>query len=235
MSGLLVTATDTAAGKSVVCGALAAHMGANGWNVTTQKWVQTGSGRPAEDLETHRRLAPEAGASDPEGLRCPYCFPLPASPHLAAAEAGETVEVETLERAFHRLDETHDAVLVEGVGGALVPLTHRVMVADLAARLGLSAVVVVPNALGCINHSLLTAEALRARGIPLLGFIFNNVPGRSARQEVARDNPRIVTEVAEAPLLGELPALEKPMEPGDRFEPIGRACISRWKEVTGRD
>jgi dethiobiotin synthetase len=235
MSGLLITATDTAAGKSVVCGQLTAFMTETGWDVTTQKWVQTGSGRPAEDMEVHRRMAPAAGRHDPKGLRCPYCFPLPASPHLAAAEDGASIEIEELERAFRRLDERHDAVLVEGVGGALVPLTEEVLVADLAARLGLAAVVVVPNVLGCINHSLLTAEALRSRDIPLLGFIFNTLPGRGARDEVARDNPRIVTEVAGSPLLGELPALDEPMEPSESFEPIGRACISRWKERTGHD
>lgn len=235
MSGLLITATDTAAGKSVVCGQLAAYMDGQGWDITTQKWVQTGSGRPAEDLEVHRRMAPAAGRHDPKWLRCPYCFPLPASPHLAAAEDGTSIEIEELERAFRGLDERHEAVLVEGVGGALVPLTEDVLVADLAARLGLAAVVVVPNVLGCINHSLLTAEALRSRNIPLLGFIFNTLPGRGARDEVARDNPRIVTEVAGAPLLGELPALEDPMEPSESFEPIGRACISRWKELTGHD
>jgi len=235
MSGLLITATDTGVGKSVACGALAACMDERGWDVTTQKWVQTGSARPAEDLQVHRRIAPRAGAGDPDEVRCPHCFPLPASPHLAAAQAGEEVDISDLEHAFRRLEERRDAVLVEGVGGALVPLTEEILVADLAARLGLAAVVVVPNVLGCINHALLTAEALRSRGIPLLGFIFNHLPEPPVHSEVERDNPRIVTQTASAPLLGELPVLDEPMQYSSCFDPIGRACISRWKEVNSRD
>lgn len=233
MSGLFITATDTWAGKSIVCGQLAAFMHREGWNVTTQKWVQTGSDRPAEDLQTHRQIAPETGDANPD--RCPYCLSLPASPHLAAEEAGQSIRTDELERAYRTLTNDHDAVLVEGVGGALVPLTEDVLVADMAAKLNLPALVVVPNVLGCINHALLTAEALRSRDIPLLGFVFNSLPDRQTRPEVRRDNPRIVTTIAGTPLLGELPELENPKQYSDACEPLARRCLSRWKELTDNE
>ena len=231
MSGLLVTATGTGTGKTIVCGQLAAFLARRNLNVTTQKWVQTGCDGYAEDLAAHDRIAgPDISA--PEELRCPSCFRLPASPHLAAAEKDAEVDIAEIKDAFSELERTHDAVLVEGVGGALVPLTEDVLLADLTARLGLPAIVVIQNTLGCINHALLTVEAIASRNIPVLGLIFNHLPGVDDRPEVLEDNPRIISAVSGVPVLGRLPALKSPETYTPQIENTGHQLLTCWREHT---
>jgi len=234
MSGILITGTDTGVGKTLICGYLAAWLRARGMRAITQKWVQTGCSGRSEDLQVHLRLGgwPEEELETLLADLCPYCFPLPASPHLAAAREGVHVEPERIERAYTKLCSRFEIVLVEGVGGLLVPLTEDMVVADLAARLGLSALVVVRNRLGCINHALLTVEGLRSRGIPPLGLVFNRVDG-SGNEELRRDNLRIIALLSGVEILGELPHLADPMRGLDAFDPIGRAFMLRWKEMAG--
>lgn len=233
MKGFFVTGTDTGVGKTMVCGLLAAFLRSRGVNVVTQKWVQTGSGGAPLDLATHRRLMglPEAV---PEGMLedlCPYRFSFPSSPHLAAEREGRIVEAAVIEEAYRRLEASHDIVLAEGVGGFLVPMARGVLTCDLVARLGLAVLVVVANRLGCVNHALLTVEAIRQRGIPLAGMIFNRPPGgiRWAPEEVLADNPRVVEEISRAPLLGEVPYLADPISGADAFFPVGQAFLDRWR------
>lgn len=233
MKGFFITGTDTHVGKTMICGLLAGFLRARGVNVVTQKWVQTGtSGWPA-DLATHRRLMglPE---DVPEGLLadlCPFRFSFPSSPHLAAEREGAIVDPARIEASYRRLEASHDIVLVEGVGGFLVPLAKDLLVCDLVARLGLPVLVVVGNRLGCVNHALLTVEAIRRREIPLAGLIFNRVPGGSrwSPEELLSDNLRIVEEISGAPVLGEVPFLGNPALGGEAFFPVGRAFLDRWK------
>ncbi len=112
-----------------------------------------------------------------------------------------------------------------------MPLTKKALVCDLAARLKLSVLVVVGNRLGCVNHALLTVEAIRRREVPLAGLIFNRVPGGSrwSPEELLSDNVRIVEEISGAPVLGEVPVLENPAAGGEAFFHVGRAFLDRWK------
>ena len=234
MSSILITGTDTGVGKTLVCGYLARFLAERGRNVTTQKWVQTGCPERPEDLEVHCRLmgeAPEQLSPQTVRLRCPYLFELPASPHLAAAREDAQVDPAVIRRAHQQLAARHDIVLVEGAGGVHVPLTEELLLGDLAARLGLAAVVVVRNALGCINHSLLTVEALRRRQIPVLGLIFN-AAADAGEDAVRRDNPRIIGKVAGVPVLGEFPRLDDPLAGQEEFEPIGEEFARRWEAET---
>jgi len=164
---------------------------------------------------------------------CPYRFSLPASPHLAAAREGRRVDPAVIEAAIRRLAETHDAVLVEGAGGFLVPLSEELSTGDFVARIGLPALVVVRNRLGCVNDALLTAEAVLRRGVPLLGFVFNRFPGEgdATPAEVFSDNPRIVAKLAGAPVLGEVPPLSDPVHGVEAFAPVGRAFLERWRST----
>lgn len=231
MNGILVTGTDTGVGKTIVCGLLAGFLHERGWQVTTQKPVQTGCAERPEDLDVHSRLMGERPAepgTDTMRLRCPYLFRLPASPHLAAAQEGTEVDPSVIGNAFENLASNHDIVLMEGAGGVLVPLTEDLLIGDLAAHLGLAALVVVHNTLGCINHSLLTVEALEIRNIPIVGLVFNS----TARQDpdaIQRDNPRIITRASGVPLLGEFPFVKNPLEHRQEFEPIGEAFLRSWK------
>jgi dethiobiotin synthetase len=233
MKGIFVTGTGTGVGKTVVCGLLAGFLRARGMRVTTQKWVETGVTDGPSDIDVHQRLMGDPGvaAEPPPADRCPYRFSLPASPHLAAALENRRVDPAVIESAFRRLAETHDAVLVEGAGGFLVPLSEELLTGDLVARIGLPVLVVAGNRLGCVNDVLLTVEAVRRRGIPLLGLVFNRLPyeGDGTPVEVLADNPRIVGEITQAPVLGEVPRLSDPVRGVEAFAPVGRALLERWR------
>jgi dethiobiotin synthetase len=233
VKGVFVTGTGTCVGKTVVCGLLAGFLRAEGKRVTTQKWVETGVTEGPSDIDVHRRLMgdPDSAAEPQPSDRCPYRFSLPASPHLAAAREKRHVDPAVIEAAYRRLEETHDAVLVEGAGGFLVPLSEELLTGDLVARIGLPVLVVVGNRLGCVNDALLTVEAVRRRGIPLLGLVFNRLPGEGdgTAADVLADNPRIVVEITRAPVLGEVPLLSDPARGAEAFAPVGRAFLERWR------
>ena len=226
VSGLLVTGTDTGVGKTRICGFLAGYLHRHGVRVVTQKWVQTGCAEQAEDLLAQQELG--AFDADPAlaAWRNPYCFPLPASPHLAAEEAGREIESARITVAYRELAARHELVIVEGAGGLLVPLRRHLLLADLAGELGLSALLVVRNGLGCVNHALLTIEALRQRNMPLLGVIFNRITGEGD-ERILRDNPRIIAEISGVTVLGELPYGASAPD----FAPIGEAFMARWQEL----
>ena len=229
MSGLYITGTDTGVGKTLVCALLARYLHLAGERVITQKWVQTGCVGEADDLRVHCRIGglPE----DPAWLaaRNPYCFALPASPHLAAEAEGRPIDPEVIIRAYQALASSFDPVLVEGAGGALAPLTRSMLAIDLVARLGMPALLVVGNKLGCINHALLTVEALRARDIPVLGLVFNSLPGCSDDARIIQDNPRITAQLSGVPLLGELPVIARPHHGSNAVAAITEALMRVWK------
>ncbi|GAB4237851.1 MAG: dethiobiotin synthase [Deltaproteobacteria bacterium] len=234
MKGVFVTGTGTGVGKTVVCGLLAGFLRGRGMRVAVQKWAETGvrAGGPS-DIEAHRRFLGLPGPVPVEDLPdlCPYRFSFPASPHLAAVREGRRVDPDTIAAAYARLEARYDAVVVEGAGGFLVPLSEELRTGDLAARIGLPVLVVVANRLGCLNEALLAAEAIRGRGAVLLGMIFNRLPeaGEGTHPEILSDNPRIAAKMAGAPVLGELPALDDPFRGGEAFAPAGRALLERWR------
>ena len=204
MRSLFITGTDTGVGKTQVCGLLAGYLHRQGHRVVTQKWVQTGTATGDNDLVVHDRLAGVRASPDADIItaRNPYRLSLPASPHLAAAAEGARCDADVIVDRFHQLDEGFDVVLVEGVGGLLVPLNEGQLVVDVAHRLGLAVLVVVANKLGAVNHTLLTLEALRQRDMDVLGLVFNEVLEQDPT--VTRDNPEIIHRVSKAPLLGHL-------------------------------
>ncbi|MHB0936021.1 MAG: dethiobiotin synthase [Armatimonadota bacterium] len=228
MKGIFISGTDTGVGKTLITGYLAGYLRRQGVNVITQKWVQTGCECPSEDLVIHRKLG--GLEDDPELARLvnPYCFPLPASPHLAAPMAGATIESEVIENAYRQLARRFELVLIEGVGGALVPLRADLLTADLVARMKLRALVVVGNRLGCINHTLLTIEALHNRQIPIFGLVFNRMcTGEDER--ILQDNVHIIPALSGICSLGEMPYLTDLMLGAEAFEPIGEAILRRWR------
>lgn len=171
---IVVCGIDTGVGKSVVTGLLAGFLLAGGHTVITQKPVQTGcSGKP-EDIVLHRRLMGIGWNDlDQQNLTCSYCFPFPASPHLAAALAGSSIEPEVIRRASQTLASDHEYLLVEGAGGLLVPLNEEVVQLDYFQQCGYPMVLVTSPRLGSINHTLLALEALRSRDMHLLGLVYN--------------------------------------------------------------
>jgi dethiobiotin synthetase len=172
--GLFFTGTDTGVGKTVVTACVARLLREQGHACTVCKPVATGAtltnGRWVNDDTV--RLAAAAGEADLERVT-PWAFPDPVAPPLAARRAGTVLRLPELIRAVSRLFRPEVPTLVEGVGGLLCPLTERETVADLAAALTLPIVVVARNALGVLNHTLLTLEVARRRGLRVTGVVLN--------------------------------------------------------------
>ena len=227
---MLITGTDTGVGKTIVCRYLAAYMQSKGVNVITQKWVQTGVDQ-ADDIKEHmlKPLPSWSEVQDIDDLRTPYRLKHPASPHFAAALEGVEIDIKILEESHARLCDHFDLVLVEGSGGVLVPLTEKILLADLAARLKMAVVIVVLNKLGCINHALLSIEALRVRGIPILGLIFNRM-SENGDEKILRENIRIISLIAGVPVIGEMPFLKSDADGFDRAQDVNEAFYECWRE-----
>jgi dethiobiotin synthetase len=205
-------------------------MQSKGVNVITQKWVQTGIDQ-ADDIKDHMlKLLPAWDqVQDIDTLRTPYRLKYPASPHFAAALEGVPIDIKVIEESHALLCKHFDLVLVEGSGGVLVPLTEKILFADLAARLRMAVIIVVLNKLGCINHALLSIEALRVRGIPILGLIFNRM-SKNGDEKILRENIRIISLIAGVPVIGEMPFLKSDADGFDRAQDVNEAFYECWRE-----
>lgn len=172
-----VSGIDTNIGKSYATGYLAREWNKNGIRTITQKFIQTGNTELSEDIELHRKLMgtgllPE----DKEGLTMPEIFTYPCSPHLAAEIDKRTIDFNKIERATEALSEKYDAVLLEGAGGLMVPLTRDLLTIDYIAQKNYPLIFVTSGRLGSINHTLLSLEAIRKRGIRLHTLMYNLYP-----------------------------------------------------------
>ena len=204
MRGIFVTGTDTGVGKSVVTGLLGKYLREKGYHVVTQKWIQTGSSVPA-DINLHLKIMGmfRGKIKDYRTCVCPYILKLSASPHLAAQAEQRKIHVAKIKKTFKTLFSNFDFVIVEGIGGVLVPLDKQRLVIDIAKELDLSILVVVQNKLGAINHALMTIEVLKNRKMKILGLIFNNLKGQ--KQLILKDNPEIIKKFTQQRVLGVLP------------------------------
>lgn len=217
---LFVTGIDTGIGKTIATGVLAAGYAARGARVITQKLAQTGCEGFPEDLLTHRRLmGSERLPEDDSGLTCPYVFRFPASPHLAAALEQRRVELTRLAGAAAELARRCDVLLVEGVGGLCVPLTPEATVLDFVAGQAWPVVLVTSSRLGSINHTLLSLDALRARGLPLAAVIYNTFPPQPPEIEA---DTRAVIVAALARAGSRAPVLDL-----GKVDPVGPA-VCEW-------
>lgn len=177
-----VSGIDTGIGKTMATGLMARSLAAAGRDVITVKLVQTGNDGFSEDIDAHRAICggvrfPEDG----EGLTAPQIFKFPSSPLLAAAIEGRTVDVEAISRAVRKCAARHEIVLVESAGGLDVPLTDELLSVDLAAREGWPLVLVSCGRLGSINHTLLSLDAAKARGMSVAGVVWNWCEGANSR------------------------------------------------------
>ncbi|QKT03294.1 dethiobiotin synthase [Ectothiorhodospiraceae bacterium 2226] len=204
MKGWFVAGTDTGIGKTRVACALVHRLRAQGYRTVAMKPVASGCLRSAHGLRNEDALALiEASATAaPYGDVNPYAFEPAIAPHIAAAEAHVTVELEVVRAAYSRLTRDADAVVVEGLGGWRVPLAPELEAGDLAAAFGLPVVLVVGMRLGCLNHALLTASAIASGGCRLAGWVANCIEPAMPR---LHENIATLCERLPAPLLGTLP------------------------------
>ncbi len=177
MRGLFVTGTDTGVGKTVLAGAVCAALAARGERVAAFKPVVTGLDEPAGDWpRDHELLASAASAGQSADQVAPLRFGPPVSPHYAAEQAGEPIEPLALAGHARAAGEGADALVCEGVGGLLVPLSPGYLVRDLALDLDLPLLVAARPGLGTINHTLLTVEAARTGGLEVAAVVITPWP-----------------------------------------------------------
>lgn len=169
-----ISGIDTDAGKSYVTGYLAARMMKDGQKVITQKFIQTGNTGFSEDIDLHRKLMgtgmlPE----DLDHTTAPVIFSYPASAQLAARLDGREIDLDAIDSATARLKELYDIVLIEGAGGLMVPVTDDFFTIDYVSSRRLPLMLVTNGVLGSINHTVLSLEAVKARGIELVALLYN--------------------------------------------------------------
>ena len=200
-----VTGTDTEVGKTyATCVLLHAARGA-GRTALGMKPIAAGVDARGRNEDVERLIA-ASSITAPRELVNPYCFAAPVAPHIAAAAAGVSVNATRIAAAARDLAAEADLLLIEGVGGFIVPLGDDFDTADLAAHLDVGVILVVGLRLGCLNHALLTAEAIRKRGLLLAGWIANCIDPDMAWPE---ENITALKERLPAPLLGVLPWQDK--------------------------
>ena len=225
---VFVIGTDTEVGKTLVTGLLARYLLDRGVRVITQKWVQTGSKGLSPDIAAHLELMGTGRRDIDKYLSCmaPYVFGLAASPHLAAEVENEKINAGRIKDCFFRLSEEFEFVIVEGTGGALVPLDREKFVIDIAVELVLPAIIVVKNKLGAINHTILTIEALKSRGIEISGIVLNG-QRETEDEAILQDNPKIITELTGVKVLGSLPWSKEVSILHEAFIPIGNNILAQ--------
>ncbi len=184
---LFITGIDTDAGKTYATAWLQRRMIDAGKTVITQKFIQTGCVGTSEDIEAHRRLSGTGPMpEDAEGLTAPVIFSYPASAQLAARLDGREIDLSIIDRARAELARRYDVVLIEGAGGLMVPITDDFMAIDYIVTRNLPVVLVTNSRLGSINHTILSLEAIRSRGLKLHSVLYNTFYD-SASQLIAED------------------------------------------------
>jgi len=189
---LFVTGTDTGVGKTRIAAALCMAYAARRKRVAAMKPVaagctQTSAGLRNEDAEALLAAMTVRAAYDEVN---PYAFEPAIAPHIAASEAGCSIDFQLLDGCYERLCRHSDVIIVEGAGGWLAPLDATHTFADLAVRWKLDVILVVGLRLGCLNHALLTAEAIETRGLQLAGWVGNSVDPNFERREANMDTLR---------------------------------------------
>ena len=193
-----MTGTDTEIGKTAITAGLAAVLKRRGINAGVMKPISAGGRADAKLLKRAARSNQPLDTINPIYLRDPL------SPNIAARREEKILNLAPVFDASNHLSKIHDYLLVEGVGGLLVPITDDFLVADLAARLDLPLLIVARAALGTINHTLLTIEAARARGLQINSVIYNTLSAGSSDVS-AQMSPEVVTRISGVPSSGTVP------------------------------
>jgi len=221
-----VTGTDTGIGKTLISSALLHGLTQRGLRAAGIKSVAAGAELRDgvwrnEDADC---LAAASNVVLPPALATPYLLRDAAAPHIAAAQEDVTIEIAHIHACCRQAAALADAVVVEGVGGFRVPLSEQVDTADLAQQLGMPVILVVGVRLGCLNHALLTADAIAARGLKLVGWAANIVD-LGMRHGLA--NIDALSSRLPAPFLGCVPRLDAPLAAAAAAH-LDFSCLPGW-------
>jgi dethiobiotin synthetase len=234
--GLLVTGTDTGIGKTVIAGAIAAWFRSQGSRVGVLKPMASGCVRRREGLvsEDAEFLAHCADSSHPLDVIAPIRFAEPLAPAIAAERLKETIDWTPVQRSLAAIARDSDVIVVEGVGGIMVPMDAKHMMLDVARWLKIPAVVVARPNLGTINHALLTVEALRRADVAVAGVVINRYPAENPGT-AEETNPRAIEKWGRVPVLCIVPDVKQPIGrniPEDIAAAVGQVDWWRFARAT---
>ncbi len=208
--GVFITGTDTEIGKTTVAVGLASLLKARGVDVGVMKPVATGAQWLDGKLvsEDASLLIEASGSNDPYELVNPVCFSTPTAPSIASREEDYTIELSSIWHAFKTLKGKHQFLLVEGIGGLLVPINEHILLADIAKKMSLPLIIVARTSLGTINHTLLTIEAANKRRLKVLGIVLNSTSACKDPQLID-SNKKEIERLSRTPILATIPYVPK--------------------------
>jgi dethiobiotin synthetase len=225
--GIFISGTDTGVGKTYVACSLAYLLRSRGINVGVMKPFATGTNIYSQKFrsEDTANLAGAANVSDTDDEINPTFFPIAASPFMASVITKGKVSLKNNLRAFRRLKEKHDFILVEGIGGIMVPLTSTHVLADFVKLTTLPVIIVTSVKLGSINHVLLTVAACEKYGLPISGIVINRMPSNPSEVQIM--TPTFVEKLTDLPVIAIMPEQRTP-----KFE-SGSVYFENWSELYG--
>lgn len=242
-SGIFITGTDTGVGKTVVAGAIARILSSEGIDVGVMKPFESGCRQAGRGLipRDAAYLKQSARSDDPLQLITPYPFKAPLAPYAASIRAKKKIDFARIHKAFHHLQKRHSFLIVEGVGGFMVPLTARKDLPGLIRLLNLPVLLVARSGLGTLNHTLLTLRYGTGLGVSFAGVILNRTAPKKDLSE--KSNLEILKKRAGLPIIGPLPYLgkketiEKKIEHSRKI--LSRSLLlgdmlSNWKDTIRR-
>ncbi len=206
--GVFITGTDTGVGKTRVTLGIMSAIQSTGLSVCGMKPLASGASEINGVLlnEDARSIQRQASKHIDYQHINPYVYQLPIAPHLAAEKAGECIDIDKIIGAYKKIGSLSDYIVVEGVGGWRVPVNNNKTLADLVRALKLPVIIVVGIRLGCINHALLSAEAIKADGLTLFGWVANRIDKEYMESD---ETIRVIAERIAAPKLADIPFLEQ--------------------------
>lgn len=208
MQGFFITGTGTEVGKTIVTALLTLGLNRFGIHCCPIKPVASGGVWMGNDLVSDDAIQYQRIAQRIESAKQlnPYCLEYPASPCFAAELENKTIPVHQIVNKIRQFSGNYDAVLIEGAGGWLVPISQEIWIRDMAGMFGLPIIVVAANVLGTVNHTLLTIESIRQSGQTVAGVIFTH-PTLSESNRIHKNNIQTVAQTADVQILGEIPHL----------------------------
>ena len=229
--GYFITGTDTNVGKTVVTACLLSLYRKHGIDTGVMKPIETGVDQEcsSEANSDAKFLLSISGNKDSLEEVCPIRLKPAAAPLQASRIIGQNLDINLIIESFHKLQVKHDQMLVEGIGGLLVPLTPKYLVSDLIKDIGLPLIIVSRTSLGTINHTLLTIKAAKEAGIEIEGIILNNSENRTLN-EVEQEQASLIQELSGIPVLGECPYIDSVSL--EKFNDGFAEKIAHWKVST---
>lgn len=209
MQSIFITGTDTGIGKTIVAAGISANIRNRGIDVGVMKPIATGCRRIGKKLVSHdaKVLMASAKVNDPYEIVNPIAFAHPLSPNIASKLSRKKINLNKIFKAYTELHKRHEIIIVEGIGGIMVPITDKYFVVDLIKKLQLPIIVVSRPTLGTLNHTLLTVEIARHYNIEIKGIVVNYTE-KFRKGVTERQNIKALEKVCRVPVLAEIPFIK---------------------------